>query len=65
MYKQTVRFDNCKYHSINYTSFDIFGHDDYMCYCSQSGENKECSYLYCSQKCDKGVKKDSNTIYNQ
>ena len=53
-YDDVPRFDNCKYHSIEYTSFDIFGHDTYDCYCSISGERKECSYWYCTNRCDKG-----------
>ena len=49
------RFDKCKYSSIKYTSFDIFGHDDYDCYCSESGDKKEVSYFYCVNKCKKGI----------
>ena len=52
-----ARFDNCTYSSIKYTSIDIFGHDDYICFCSESGSIKECSYFYCTNKCIKGKQK--------
>lgn len=49
------RLDECKYHSIEYTNFDRWGHDSYDCYCSLSGERKECLYWYCQNQCKNGV----------
>ena len=51
--KSPIRFEDCKYHSIKYTDFDIFGHDSYDCYCSLSGNKKEVSYYICTNTCTK------------
>lgn len=57
---ERANFDECRYNSIKYTSYDIFGHDDYECYCSISGEAKRCNYFYCMKKCKNGVKKQES-----
>lgn len=53
-----ANLDNCKYCDINYTDLDIFGHDSYICFCKKL--NKEVNYIYCSNKCTIGCKKEGD-----
>ena len=61
--KPKARLADCKYCTIRYTDIDIFGHDSYQCFCGLKG-NKEVSYLFCAEQCEKGLPKDEVTEEN-
>lgn len=56
--QKTPHLDECRFCTIDYTEFDIFGHDDYRCLCALKG-GKEVDYTYCARKCSAGKPKDN------